>query len=483
MHLLAFIFPLLFLSNILSASEAGFSTKASEVLEDILNIDNAGYQRLIKELQQNDNESLSVDYLTHYKAFVDYLLCDDNKNYRLFADAHKKSIDGVKGCKTGWQRVFYSNMMLQYGMVELSRGNNFQGGMALYRAHKVFVSNEHDLGTSSWQLKLCGIFNVLWARIPDNMRFFTDLAGLSGDSQLGIRQLSVYNSQQKQKGLITESEIMLLYALQLFQPEEIKSSFSLDEDVIKSQSPLVKFLYSGILIRQNRGGEALSLLNGLRKSAFDTMPLLRYQHGRILLMAGNTKEAEKQLVRFVESYKGNSFKNDAFLQLARVRFIEGDRQGASQWGDKSLQHQPVSSVDRQAVDECRRMSEWNVALLQSRLYFDYGDLLSAEYWARTEVYTTTHKAEQSYRLGRIAHKEGRLKDALRYYDATIAVSHGDKRYFGPYAALFCAQIMIDAANYVAAREYLALAQSLNNGEYRQDIDRRIKLLGSDSCQK
>ena len=51
----------------------------------------------------------------------------------------------------------------------------------------------------------------------------------------------------------------------------------------------------------------------------------------------------------------------------------------------------------------------------------------------------------------------------------------DNGYFGPYAALYAADIMLTRGNNAAAQRYARQAQKLNNGEYSKEIAQRIAL--------
>ena len=86
-----------------------------------------------------------------------------------------------------------------------------------------------------------------------------------------------------------------------------------------------------------------------------------------------------------------------------------------------------------------------------------------------------HRIEHTFRLARAQEKLGNTDAALQLYDTTIAAAADDDRYFGPYAALYAADIMLTSGNNAAAQRYAQQAQKLNNGEFSKEIAQRIAL--------
>ena len=456
-----------------------FSQPCCEAMEALFYYDFNKAETIILNLEKSEPNQLALPYLKQYKQFLTYLANDNQANYEAFNQAHSQAMETLPTKDLNWHLVFSSNMLLQKSLVEFGRGNHFQGAMALYRSHKAFREIEPNSANMLWQLKLRGIFNILWDRIPDHLRFFSNLAGLKGDYYMGIRQLVAYNDKTTAPGLADESKIILLYIHQLFQQDNEDLVELFEETMAESHPPLTNFLYSGILSRMNHGAKALDALLNVPKSTMAKFPLLQYQYARLLLNAGHIDRSESEMTQFLKQYKGDSFTNDAYLQMSRICYLKGATDQAAEWSLKCLSHQPAATtIDRQAVDESRQFNQWQPSLLLARLYFDHGDYEKAQEWASKPINLPQAKIEQEYRKGRIAHKKGNLATAVQFYNRAIALAAKDTKYYGPYAALFCAEIKIATREYQEANRYLALARKLNTGEYKQDIEYRIK-----SCQK
>ncbi len=456
-----------------------FSQPCCEALEALLYYDFSQAETIIQNIEKKEPKLTALPYLKQYKHFLNYLANDNQANYEAFNLAHSQAMEALPTKDLAWYLVFSSNMLLQKSLVEFSRGNHFQGAMVLYRSHKAFREIEPNSSNMLWQLKLRGIFNILWDRIPDHLRFFSNLAGLKGDYYMGIRQLVAYNDKTTAPGLADESKIILLYVHQLFQQDNEDLVELFEEAMAENHPPLTIFLYSGILSRMNHGAKALDALQNVPKSTMTRFPLLQYQYARLLLNAGKIDLSKSEMTQFLKQYKGDSFTNDAYLQMSRICYLKGETDQAAEWSLKCLAHQPaVTAIDRQAVDESRQFNQWQPSLLLARLYFDHGDYEKAQEWASKPINLPQAKIEQEYRKGRIAHKKGNLAAAVQFYNRAITLAGKDTKYYGPYAALFCAEIKIATQEYQEANRYLTMARKLNTGEYKQDIEYRIK-----SCQK
>lgn len=479
-----FIFPImknLFVSVFLvivvftARASDGLSTVGLDALDAVMRMDLSTSERLVEKLNQNSANKQQVAYFQQYKAFVAFLQADNKERYSEFLAIHNSTIGVVSRCSTDWQRLYYSNMMLRYAIARFMQSDNFSGAVALYNSHREMVKIGNDSETYLWKLKLIGIFNILWDKIPSNMRFWSSLAGLKGDFNLGVSQLLEYRQKVDCDALAAEAEIILLYASTLFQNDDNKTLIWDIDGGYRVDYPLVGYLYSGLLMRNNSGDEVLKMLGATVSASFDRFPLLRYQYGKLLLNGGYFDEAAAELNRFVGHYRGRSFRNDAMLQLGRTYYLKGDLKKAKSWVAQCVATLPAStSLDRQAVEESSGFSLWSPTLLRARLLFDFGRLGEAFRWASKPVDSDYDRIEQNYRLARISHRSGKTEDALRYYDLTISLSKGDTRYYGAYAALYGAEIMALQHNRDAALKYLSIASKLNNGSYGNDVNRRIE---------
>ncbi len=456
-------------------AEKPFSQSCCEALDAILHYDLGKAETLIESIETKEPGHIALPYLKQYKSFIIYLANDSQANYEAFIKIHEKSTDQLRSKPEDWHYILSSNMLLQKSMVEFSRGNQFQGALALYRAHSAFREIESNNDNNLWHLKLRGIFNVLWDRIPDNWRFVSNLAGMKGDYHMGIRQLVGYHDGMNLKGLDQESKIILIYVHKLFQHDNEDLVQLMEESATEDYSPITQFLYSDVLIKMNHGQKALEMHQSVTQQSKEHFPLLQYQYAKLLAAASLNALAKNEMHQFINHYRGESFKPDSYLQMSRICFLEGETDEAAEWSLKCIALKtPLSTIDRQAVAECRLYNQWQPTLLRARLYFDFGDYEKAKEWASKPITFAAAKIEQQYRKGRIAHKMGNLQEAIDLYETTIALSAKETRYYGPYAALYCAEIKIAAKEYKAADQYLTTARKLNNGEYQQDIEYKIK---------
>lgn len=449
------------------------SSSFDKAVAMIYSLDYAQADRYINNTSTTSCTVTETAFLNQYLHFIKYISCDDDENYNNFKTVHQNSIAQIKKHNTQWDRALHANAMIQLAMVEIGRGNNFNGALALYRGYKVSKNNTSTDKIPVWQLKLNGIFNIIWDNIPDNMRFITSVAGLNGDSQQGLDELQQYIYQTTGDGMQQEAKIIALYCSRIFSTIQTANLYTYSE----KDSPIVKFLYTDHLLRTNKGEEAIATFNTITQHERELLPILNYNYSKVLLNSGDLSKSIVTIQKFINQYRGTSFINDSYLQLARAYYLGGNINQAQKWIASCINHStPRTSIDKQAIKECMQFETWNINLLHARLLFDYGDFSAAKLWAEKPVATTEQTIEQSYRIARIEHKLGNFTDALICYNKTIALARTDSRYFGPYAALFCAEIEIDNNNNTAALQYINTANDLNTGEYQSDIERKIKEL-------
>ncbi|MCU4177651.1 hypothetical protein [Carboxylicivirga sp. N1Y90] len=428
------------------------------------------------ELQELEYDEAA--YLKSYECFLAYLASEDRSVVDSFMIACKQ----LKG-----NDFLLVNAEIQKAILLLLRGDEMSGVYAFYRAHQRFkqLKPEHSpMEYSPMEYKkLQGLFNVIWAQIPESYQFWSALLGLQGNETEGFQLLRAYLKDVRNQDAIYVEGLTLYHFLLLkfSEPSDSDVQLILDE-VPRSESPLFYFVGSQVLMKAYKGHKATDLLAGLSDRQLNAFPLLYYIKGRLCVnqLHEGTVHNFKQFETF---YRGVSFKTDAQLRLTwyyhlNQQYSKRDSLIAS----VNTETKQLTALDRQAIREFETVKDAPAQLLKARLLFDYGDFEQALQILTDQQsghLNLSYQIEYNYRLARVQHELKAYGEALKLYSETISLAKQDKRYFGPYAAVKAAKIAyFQMADIDSAISYLRQAEELNNGEYQSAIKRQIRELRS-----
>lgn len=429
---------------------------------------------------QNSKFNLSAEessYLGAYSQFLDFIK-DEQKDHITLFEEEIAALENLSESNTSQRDLMLINLQVQQGLLRLMNDDRLEGVYRIYKSYNAFELLDSSRYNALEFKKLKAMFLIFADQVESGNSFVSWLFGIEGNEELGFRQLKAYLKEVKPfEGLYIEGLVLFAYCKLKFSDLNDREFKWLLSEAGNFKSPLLTFvvLQNGIKLHYPKD-ELLSLLN-MDEQKWLHFPLLYYLKGRILLDALNG-EGELDLNRFLAQYQGNSYKTDALLRLARFKHIQG------------LNHQRDSlltlidqatalptSMDRQADNEYLFLQERPLALSKARFLFDGGQYKKARMAledATLDNYTAFYQVEWWYRLGRIEHKLLNTSAALEAYNKVIQLSDDDKRYYGPYAALFSARLVLN--NKVKANAYLEKARELNTGEYKRDITLEIEAL-------
>ena len=179
-----------------------------------------------------------------------------------------------------------------------------------------------------------------------------------------------------------------------------------------------------VLIAQNRAGEALDLLNGVRRSRPDSA-LIANSVGITQLALGRTPEA---IVAFTAAAKLDPNFADPRVNLARCHLGSGDPAPARAWLEQALRIRP-EALDALALLTEAELQEGDVdaALTSARELYRRG-LNVAEY-------RSIHAAAL-FRAGNLAAERGAHDQAEQLYREGIAANDRDGRFHGALGMLY-----------------------------------------------
>jgi len=420
-----------------------------------------------------------VYYLSAYSCFLKYIKNENKEQLKDF-EKEKGRLERIARTNNLKISMMLINLDIQYGLMKLIRGDEMTGIYSIYTAYKAFLSLDKNKCHSLEYQKLNGLFLIFADQVQTQNSIVSWLFGIEGDEQLGFQLLRSYITQTKyHSGLHKEGLLILAYCGLRFTELGQSELLQFKEEAEQYGSPLLSFVIGMNAIKTNQTELLFNWVNTWNKTQLDDFPYLRYIKGRLLLNKLEVR-GEKELESYIELSKARSYKADAMFRIARFNHAKGNYSRRDVFIRKvHSQDIYLTNFDKQALAEVDYLKGRPAALSKVRFLFDSGDYLTALSVLNTDSidsYSPFYQVEWWYRLARTEQSLKRHDKAIDAYNKVIELAVDDSRYYGPYSALFAAQINLKKNNQEKVLFYLKKAEVLNSGEYKKDISMRIEAL-------
>ena len=442
---------------------------ASKAFADVFAIDNAAFGRDIQKV----NDKAVAAYLREYMALMNYTSANSKANYDAYFEASDAAFDAVSGSR--YEANLLCQLHIHKCMVYIYDGSLLSGGIQFLKSYQEFKKGERKYPGYEGQLPLRGLYNLLLAQIPEKWKSLKGLLGFEdGDTSLGLKQIDQYRQIVEGVPGVGDEAVLFSFANMFFSHKQELPAGIL-EAIKSNQSPVIRYAYILSCGRTQNGPEAVAHLDSTPEVAMERFPLLYHQKGKYALRQLKADETIKWATRFLSVYKGVANRNNAYLEMAYAYMLKGDKARARQMVDRCIDTPSDFDIDERARSEAAIAMDASAEMLRARFNFEYGQFEESLKGLKSFSPKESEKEEHAFRVARAEDKLGRPDEALANYDRVIAMSGGSKRYFGPYAAVHAADIMIKKGDKTRAKGYLAKARQLNNGEYKKELDQRIEL--------
>ena len=458
-----------FVSSIWAEPNVLSSEHASRALAAIYAFDEPTY---VKSLSQIKDVAVR-DYLKEYHAIMNYAAANNQDNYKAYVLASDKALDAVE--KHKYEATFASNLQIHRCLVELSNGSLLGGGMYFWKSYRSFKRGEEKTPSYDGQLMLRGFFDVLLSQIPDKWKSLAGLFGFgSGNLHKGFAEIEEYHKKMVSVPGLNEESLLLSFANIFLSHDQLMSDAQRSE-ISSNRSPVVVYAYMLSCGRNQMGEEADRVLGQLPDAVRAKFPLVWQQDAKFDLRRLDTNMAKRYADSFAKNYKGVSCANEAPLIKAYALKIEGKTAEANREASIASSMPYTSDVDKRIHNDAAMFTSMDVDMLRVRFLFEYGDFQGSLAILKTIKPAKKDEIEYWFRMARAKEKLGLYSDAMAHYDKVISMSADSKRYFGPYSAVYAADILIAQGKTAEAKVYVDKAKALNNGEFVKEIDQRISL--------
>lgn len=356
---------------------------------------------------------------------------------------------------------------------EISALKNFRKGFEQYKLLEKLAPEFP--GT----IKIRGIYNIFIGSIPEKYNWLSSSIGIKGNYELGVKSLksSYYNSinigDYYENGLYYS----LFAAYISDNPKKEYYTFKSQNDSIFN-NPIMRQGLSILARAAGETNECLSVLNNHYNDQGDTyFSLLDFQIGEFMLYQLNP-DAKIYLNKFLKNYQGKNIRSLTHQYLfwnysIHKNPIEAQNHRAQ--AIKTAKKFP-SEKSNQIISELKS-NHIETSLLKARLLFDGGNYEQANNELNSFTSTITQNkdiTEYYYRKGRILKKLGKSSSAIKYYKKALISGKDNRWYFAPKSALELGDIYKSNNKYKEAKMYYHLCLKINNGEYKESINRQAK---------
>ncbi len=442
------------------------------------NNDSLLYQKVLSQIIRCDVENIDDDiekitdndlklYLKHYCQFWQLMVIKNDISSDKYYAQFNLSVQKIN--KDRYDLL--SQMYLQKCVVDYSLGKNISALRSFVSAYANYKSLK-DKGTNSGELlKLSGLYNVLLGSLSDAQLSLLGWFGYEGDKTLGFEELTHYMDVAQGEG--AQLEALMYYAYANLKLGE-------DDDLIQSLFQLPQDKWQGVFMK------SLQVQCAFKVHEFDSVEtilqeetdfwLLRYLKIKYLLL--NQKEEFRLAEEYLSDETISDYKGDVLKYMAWCAFSKGDTVGYKTYMNRILALSAYpTEADKHAKYLAENMDYPNRYLLQARMWFDVGNCRESLDVLLSEdlILLANEKLEYYYRLARNYDVLNNQQDAKRCYKKALSLAEEDDRYFGPYAAIYIAQIYVEEGEVDFAIDYLNKAKKLNTGEYKNAISHEAEM--------
>jgi tetratricopeptide (TPR) repeat protein len=352
-----------------------------------------------------------------------------------------------------------AEMLFHAWLAQVWFGSRVSGAAKIFGSYRR-IREHRQLHPEFWQnLKLAGMFNVMFDFIPTWMRRAADMFGLSGNSVLGMYQIETYcDSAAGCPGLAEEGILIAGLGYKMNQQELKGMDFLQRQPAGVMENTLIRYLYASAATYTYQNDLALEILGGIRENDLQMrFYSLDYITGRCML---NKLEpgANVPLERYLADYPGQDYRKDICFRLSCYYLIRGNLERYRHYHELiATTGETMRDRDQEALLEYRSGVVPHTDLLRARLLCDggYYDRALAELSAidPPELTETAHRLEFHYRKGRIYQQSGRNAEAIA--ELTRAYGNGKSLpyTFATRAALNLGRIYEESGDYRLAFDW------------------------------
>lgn len=373
-----------------------------------------------------------------------------------------------------------AEIRLHQAAAQVVFGHEVQGAWSLRQAYQQMAAVGKRYPNYLPARKTLGLMQFFIGSLPEGYRWFLNLLGLPGSVAGGLSNLRA--AARQPNDFQTEARILLALVEETYykKPDE---GLQLIRQLHQQQPD--NLLYAYLLVslhkKQHHTESALAAYRARPTGpGYVALPYLRHMAADLLLYQGDYAASRRENELFLQQYKGQHYRKDAWFKLYLAAWLDGDTLAAARYRSQiTVGGHTVVEEDTYAQRFIEGRLPLNPLLTRARLQIDGGyyreALTTLAGFRRTATTPLRDQLEEPYRRARAWHLLGRPDSARLLYARTIALAGNAPYYFAPQAALQLGYLYQAEGQANMARIYFRKALGYPKHEYKNSTDTKAKL--------
>ncbi|MDW8220544.1 MAG: tetratricopeptide repeat protein [Bacteroidota bacterium] len=337
-----------------------------------------------------------------------------------------------------------------------------------------------------------GVFHFGIAVMPSTVRFAANFAGLKGDRELGLKEISI----AAEKSLFSRSDAKIFLAfIEVYYNKDYGKGFKYLQELLEQYPNNVPTLYTmgnlqTFLKKMTYANEYYQRVVALADTNFRTFYILaNYRMGEAYFRLNEFEKAKVCLQRYFKARFERSFRGIAFYRLALIYEILGNRAEAVKGYQKCIEVAPFEPEDKYAIRKAKERLKTPLDDIEIQLIKGTNAAESSR-WTEVEPFlkpladnislSKEIRAEACYYMGEACRGQQRFQEAIQYYLKAIELQPERERWFMPWGYFRIAEIYNAQNNREKSRVYLDKAKAFSDYDFQEPlaflIERDITLL-------
>ena len=461
-----------------------FNANCIKAYEEVLSLRLSSARTLIA-LEKKNNPKNSIPYLLDN--YVDYFTIMTSESRSDFERLkNNKSARLIRIEQDDIKSPFYlfaqAEINLQWALTRGRFQEYFASAIEINKAYKYLQENNNKFPNFLPNQKNLGMINALLGSLPGGLKKTMSTFGIEGNTQTGVRMLeSLIIKLPKSNYAYFYDEVVfsLSYVkLDILNDTGSYKNILKNTESIDTSSLLRVYMRSYAAMKTGHNAQAIATIVSRPKgNQYETFPYLDYLLG-IANMRKLDQDASIYLKTYIQNYKGINYVKDAYLNLAWLALVKGNKSGYQENINLvKLKGYSYHEKDKQALNEANYPIS-DVSLLKSRLLFDggyYDKALAAIKNEKVDGFKILRdKIEYCYRLGRIYDEMQEDDIAIKFYQFAINLGRNKKYYFAANSAVRIGTIYEEKKNFPQAKIFYELAVDMKGHDYENSIENKAK---------
>lgn len=438
----------------------------NQAYEYLLNLE---FERTRKHLESQTLLAPFDLYTANLNDCTDLLLNGSSAHYQEYKKRYEERLNQLDALPNEPIKGFVSSeLRLQWAFVAGKYGDNWNAFWNLRKAIKEVENNISKYPSFEPHYRTQGLLNMILGLIPSNKKWLLNLFNMTGDFELGYRQLKNATTISSQFAEESKAILALVDSYILEQATEIDLS---------TEKAIFRYVNGLTFAKQHMAKKAIESF----QSIDEELVIKPYLIGESYFISGSYEKAIEMYSMFLAKPDVENYRKDALLKIGLCHwFKDSDRRQAEEFFKKAKESpKGDSEIDKNADHILERSKELNKELLMIRYALDGGNFTKAKViidQVQKEDLTAIEVLEFNYRKARYFQLTNDLSQSIEYFQKVIKEGENEVEiYFIPYSYLQLGRIYESLNETLTAVMYYEKALQFKDYTYKQSIDLKARI--------